>query len=63
MTVNSHFFGVGLMSNNEEGGSESSGTNVVTCQCLMGCNLISVFLGAFDFSFCLADAGCDVSNT
>ena len=34
--VCSQFFGVGFTSNYEEGGSESSVTDVVSCQCLNG---------------------------
>ena len=41
------------MSNYEEGGSESSGTDVVSCQCPVGCNFafFLFFQGAFNFSF------------
>ena len=33
----SKFWGLGLTSNYEEGGGESSVTDVVSCQCLMDC--------------------------
>ena len=53
------------MSSYEEGGGESSGTDVASCQCPMCCNFdfLGFFSGAFDFSFLLPDVGFDISNT